>query len=54
MGKLDAAEQLANEIITQAQARQKHVKETQALITAGTVENAKGDEAKRWRASKGN
>ena len=46
MGKLDAAEQLANEIITQAQARQKHVKETQALITAGTVENAKSDEAK--------
>src|SRR5947207_3986869 len=46
MGKLDAAEQLANEIITQAQTRQKHVKETQALITAGTVENAKGDEAK--------
>src|SRR6266705_2593583 len=46
MGKLDAAEQLANEIITQARSRQKHVKETQALITAGTVENAKGDEAK--------
>src|SRR6267378_289155 len=46
MGKLDAAEQLANEIIAQAQARQKHVKETQALITAGTVETAKGDNAK--------
>src|SRR6266567_4396951 len=46
MGKLDAAEQLANEIIAQAQARQKHVKETQALITAGTVENAKADETK--------
>ncbi len=46
MGKLDAAEQLANEIITEARARQKHVKETQALITAGTVENAKDDEAK--------
>src|SRR2546430_17155131 len=46
MGKLDAAEQLANEIIAQARTRQKHVKETQALITAGTVENAKGDEAK--------
>src|SRR5258708_662063 len=29
-----------------ASARQKHVKETQALITGGTVENAKGDEAK--------
>ena len=46
MGKLDAAEQLANEIIAQAQARQKHVKETQALITAGTIETAKGDDAK--------
>src|SRR5438094_6926211 len=46
MGKLDAAEQLANEIIAQARSRQKHVKETQALITAGTVQNAKGDEAK--------
>ncbi len=46
MGKLDAAEQLANEIIVEARSRQKHVKETQALITAGTVENAKGDEAK--------
>src|SRR5947199_4079572 len=46
MGKLDDAEQLANEIITLARSRQKHVKETQALITAGTVENAKGDEAK--------
>jgi hypothetical protein len=37
MGKLDAAEQLADEIIAQARSRQKHVKETQALITAGTV-----------------
>src|SRR5437879_3593043 len=46
MGKLDDAKQLANEIIAQARSRQKHVKETQALITAGTVENAKGDEAK--------
>ncbi|PYU37015.1 MAG: hypothetical protein DMG54_35155 [Acidobacteria bacterium] len=46
MGKLDDAEQLANEIIAQARSRQKHVKETQALITGGTVENAKGDEAK--------
>src|SRR5947208_4950953 len=46
MGKLDAAEQLANEIIAQARSKQKHVKETQALITAGTVQNAKGDEAK--------
>src|SRR5256884_1117506 len=46
MGKLDAAEQLAKEIIAEARSRQKHVKETQALITAGTVENAKGDEMK--------
>src|SRR5260370_38608076 len=46
MGKLDAAEQLAKELIAEARARQKHVKELQALITAGTVENAKGDEAK--------
>src|SRR6266851_3822456 len=46
MGKLDAAEQLANEIIAQARSRQKHVKETQALITAGTVEVAKKDEAR--------
>jgi CHAT domain-containing protein len=46
MGKLDDAEQLANEIIAQARSRQKHVKETQALVTAGTVENTKGDEAK--------
>jgi len=45
MGKLDGAEQLANEIIAEARASQKHVKETQALITAGTVENTKGDEA---------
>src|SRR5467141_1774560 len=46
MGKLDAAEQLANEIIAQARARQKHVKETQALITAGTIANARTDEPK--------
>jgi CHAT domain-containing protein/tetratricopeptide (TPR) repeat protein len=46
MGKLDAAEQLADEIIAQARARQKHVKETQALITAGTVALAKKDEPK--------
>jgi len=46
MGKLDAAEQLANEIIDQSRARQKHVKETQALITAGTVANARADQAK--------
>jgi CHAT domain-containing protein/tetratricopeptide (TPR) repeat protein len=46
MGKLDAAERLADEIIAEARARQKHLKEAQALITAGTVEAAKGDEAK--------
>src|SRR5438132_7298129 len=46
MGKLAAAEQLAKEIIAEARSRLKHVKETQALITAGTVENAKGDETK--------
>ena len=46
MGKLDAAEQLAKEIIAEARSRLKHVKETQALITAGTVENARGDETK--------
>ncbi len=46
MGKLDAAEQLAEEIIAQARAGQRHVKETIALITASTVTIAKGDEAK--------
>jgi tetratricopeptide (TPR) repeat protein len=46
MGKLHEAEQLANEIIAEARSRQKHVKETQALITAGTVANAKGDQEK--------
>ncbi len=46
MGELDAAEQLADEIIARARSRQKHVKETQALITAGTVAVAKKDEAK--------
>ncbi|HEY2459373.1 MAG TPA: CHAT domain-containing protein [Candidatus Acidoferrum sp.] len=46
MGKLDLAQQLADEIIAQARARQKHVKETQALITAATVARAKGDDAK--------
>jgi len=46
MGKLDAAQDLADEIIAQARAKQKHVKETQALITASTVATAKNDEAK--------
>src|SRR5258707_15080189 len=46
MGKLDAAQDLADEIIAQARAKQKHAKETQALITASTVATAKNDEAK--------
>ncbi len=46
MGKLDAAQELADEIIVQARSKQKHVKETQALITASTVATAKNDEAK--------
>ncbi len=46
MGKLDAAQDLADEIIAQARAKQKRVKETQALITASTVATAKKDEAK--------
>src|SRR5438046_2314637 len=37
MGKLDAAEQLANEIIAEARSRQKHVKETKDIITGRTV-----------------
>ena len=46
MGKLDAAQELADDIIAHARAKQKHVKETQALITASTVATAKNDEAK--------
>src|SRR6266851_1543474 len=46
MGKLDAAQELADEIIAQARRKQKHVKETQALITASTVAIAKRDEVK--------
>src|SRR5260370_25645317 len=46
MGKREAAERLADEIIAQARSRQKHVKETQALSTAGTVAVAKKDEVK--------
>src|SRR5438309_11660230 len=46
MGKLDAAQELADEIIAQARSKQKHVKETQALITASTVATAKNDETK--------
>lgn len=46
MGKLDAAQQLADEIIAQARIRQRRVKETIALITASTVAIAKKDEVK--------
>jgi len=46
MGKLDAAEQLAEEIIAQARASQRHVKETIALIAASTIALAKEDEAR--------
>src|SRR5207247_1791519 len=45
MGKLDDAEQLASEIIAQARAKQKHVKETQALISAGTEASETYDRA---------
>jgi CHAT domain-containing protein len=46
MGKLDAAQELADEIIAHARTKQKHVKETQALITASTIATAKNDENK--------
>src|SRR6266481_3248892 len=46
MGKLDAAQELADEIIAQARSKQKHVKETQARSTASTVATAKKDETK--------
>lgn len=46
LAKLDAAEQLAEEIITQARASQRRVKETIALITASTIALAKGNEAR--------
>src|SRR5436309_43555 len=42
----EAALKVAHELIDQSRARQKHVKETQALITAGTVANARADRAK--------
>src|SRR5262249_23632828 len=44
MGRLDEAQQLADEVITQARARQKHVKETQALITVAGIASAKHDD----------
>jgi CHAT domain-containing protein/tetratricopeptide (TPR) repeat protein len=46
LGKLDAAEQLADELIAQSRTRHKNVKETQALITASTIAIARHDEAK--------
>lgn len=46
LGKLDAAQQLADEIIAQARSRQKNVKNTQTLITASTIAIAKHDEPK--------
>ena len=46
MGKLEAAQQLADELLAQSRARHKHVKETQTLITASTIAIAGHDEAK--------
>src|SRR5581483_1123681 len=43
-GMLDAAQQLADELIAQARARGKHVKETQTLITASMISVAKHDD----------
>jgi hypothetical protein len=37
MQKLVAAQELAHEILTQARLRNKHVKETQALITSSGI-----------------
>jgi CHAT domain-containing protein len=45
-GELDAAQQLADEIITQARTRHRFVKETDALITASTVAVAKKEQSK--------
>jgi CHAT domain-containing protein len=45
-GELDAAQQLADEIITQARTKHRYVKETDALITASTVAVAKKDQSK--------
>jgi CHAT domain-containing protein len=46
LGKLDAAQQLADELIAQARARHKHVKETQTLITASTIAIARHEQVK--------
>jgi CHAT domain-containing protein len=45
-GQLDLAEQVADELIAQARARQRYVKETNALITASTVAVAKKEQSK--------
>jgi CHAT domain-containing protein len=45
-GELDAAQQLADEIITQARTRHRYVKETDALITASTVAVAKKQQSR--------
>ena len=44
MGKLDAAQQLADEVIREARAHQKHVKEAQALIAAAAIARARGQD----------
>jgi len=46
LGKLDAAQQLADELLRQSKARHKHVKETQTLITASTIAIARHDQAR--------
>lgn len=46
LGKLDAAQQLAEELLAQSRARHKHVRETQTLITASAIAIARHDEAK--------
>jgi CHAT domain-containing protein len=45
MGKLDLAQQLAEEVIREASARQKYVKQTQALITAAVIARIRHDDA---------
>jgi tetratricopeptide (TPR) repeat protein len=43
MGKLDDAQQLADEVIHEASTRQKYVKQTQALITAAAIARARNE-----------
>ena len=45
-GQLDAAQQVADELIAQARVKQRYVKETNALITASTVAVAKKEQSK--------